>query len=155
VKNHRLILLAAAACTLLTAPLTYAELGWLNDYKKAQEEAKAKNKFVLLDFTGSDWCYWCKVFDKEIFSQQQFKDYASENLVLMEIDFPWPGSPRAQGQPPELKKQNEELAQQYQVSGFPTIIVLNADGQKVWQFEGFFSAGTAAFIAELEKLRKG
>jgi thioredoxin-related protein len=155
VKNHRLILLAAAACMLFTAPLSYAELGWLNDYKKAQQEAKANNKFVLLDFTGSDWCYWCKVFDKEIFSQQQFKDYARENLVLMEIDFPWPGSPRAQEQPPELKKQNEELAQQYQVSGFPTIIVLNADGQKLWQFEGFFSAGTAAFIAELEKLRKG
>src|SRR5207247_7290995 len=53
---------------------------WLNDYKKAQQEAKASNKFLLLDFTGSDWCGWCKKFGKEILSQSQFKDYARENL---------------------------------------------------------------------------
>jgi len=150
VKNHSLILLAAIACILFAAPLAQAEFGWLNDYKKAQQEAKANNKFLLLDFTGSDWCFWCKKFDAEILSQAQFKDFARENLVLLEIDFP-----RAKSQSPEIKKQNEELAQQYQIMGFPTIVVLSADGQKLWQYDGYFPDGAAAFIAELEKLRKG
>ena len=150
VKNHRLILLAAAVCVFLLAPLARAESGWLNDYKKAQEEAKASNKFLLLDFTGSDWCGWCKKFDKEILSQSQFQDYARENLVLVELDFP-----QAKPQSPELRRQNQELANQYQVQGFPTIVVLNGDGQKLWQYDGYFSDGPAAFIAELEKLRKG
>jgi thioredoxin-related protein len=150
VKNHRLILLAAIAGILFTAPLARAELSWLNDYKKAQQEAKTNNKFLLLDFTGSDWCYYCKIFDKEILSQPQFQDYAREKLVLVEIDFP-----RAKPQSPELRKQNEELAQQYQIMGFPTIVVLNGDGQKVWQYDGYFPDGAAAFIAELEKLPKG
>ncbi|PYJ79281.1 MAG: thioredoxin family protein, partial [Verrucomicrobia bacterium] len=101
-KNHRLILFAAAACVFLTALLARAESDWLNDYKKAQQEAKASNKFLLLDFTGSDWCGWCKKFDKEILSQSQFKDYARENLVLVELDFP-----RAKQQSPELRKQNQ------------------------------------------------
>jgi len=150
VTNHRLILFAAAACVFLPAPFARAESGWLNDYKKAQQEARASNKFLLLDFTGSDWCGWCKKFDKEILSQSQFQDYARENLVLVELDFP-----RAKPQSPELRRQNQELANQYQVQGFPTIVVLNGDGQKLWQYDGYFSDGPAAFIAQLEKLRKG
>jgi thioredoxin-related protein len=150
VKRHRLVLAVATALIFLTAPFARAESSWLNDYKKAQQEAKASNKFILIDFTGSDWCPWCKKFDKEILSQSQFKDYARENLVLMEVDFP-----RAKLQSGELKKQNQELAQQYQVEGFPTIVVLNGDGQKLWQYDGYFPDGPAAFIAQLEKLRKG
>ena len=88
--------------------------------------------------------------DKEILSQSQFKDYARENLVLLEVDFP-----RAKPQNAEVRKQNQELAQQYQVEGFPTIVVLNGDGQKLWQYDGYFPDGLAAFIVQLEKLRKG
>jgi thioredoxin-related protein len=150
VKKHRLILFLTAAFILLTAPFAHPDSGWVNDYKRAQQEAKASDKFILLDFTGSDWCPWCKKFDKEILSQSQFKDYARENLVLMEVDFP-----RAKLQSPELKKQNQELARQYQVEGFPTVVVLSGDGQKLWQYDGYFPDGPAAFIAQLEKLRKG
>ena len=161
VKSHRLIFLAATACIFLffpgcsrsrpkIAPLAPAESTWLSDYKKAQQAAKASNKFLLLDFTGSDWCGWCKRLEQEILSQSQFENYARENLVLLEVDFP-----RAKPQSPELRKQNQELAQQYQVEGFPTIVVLNGDGQKLWQYDGYFPDGLAAFIAQLEKLRKG
>ena len=160
-KNHRLIFLATTVCIFLflpgcsrsrpkIAPLAAAESGWLSDYKKAQQEAKTSNKFLLLDFTGSDWCGWCKRLEKEILSQSQFENYARENLVLLEVDFP-----RAKPQSPELRKQNQELAQQYQIEGFPTIVVLDGDGQKLWQYDGYFPDGPAAFIAQLEKLRKG
>lgn len=148
-NNHRLILLAATACSLLTAPFARAESDWLNDYKRAQQEAKTNNKFLLLDFTGSDWCGWCIKLDKEVFSKAEFKDYASKNLVLMEVDFP-----HAKPQSAELRKQNQELAQEYRVEGFPTIVVLNGDGRPVGTL-GYMPGGPSAFIAELEKLRKG
>jgi len=150
VKTYRFFLFAVAASVLISGPVASAESSWLTDYKKAQQEAKAGNKFLLLDFTGSDWCGWCKKFDREILSQSQFKDYARENLVLVELDFP-----RGKPQSTELRKQNQELAQQYQVQGFPTIVVLNGDGRKVWQYDGYFPDGPAAFVALLEKLRKG
>jgi protein disulfide-isomerase len=150
VKKYRSILFAAVACVFLSAPFARAGSGWVNDYKKAQEEATANHKFILLDFTGSDWCGWCRKFDKEIWSQPQFKDYARDNLVLVEIDFP-----RAKPQSVELRKQNQELARQYEIQGFPTIVVLNGNGEKVWQYDGYFPGGLDAFIAELEKLRKG
>jgi protein disulfide-isomerase len=134
----------------LFASFAQAESAWLNDYKKAQEEAKANKKLLLLNFTGSDWCGWCIKIDKEIWSQPQFKDYARDNLVLVELDFP-----RRKDQPAEVKKQNLQLAQQYEVLGFPTIVVLDSNGQKLWQFDGYFPGGPEAFIAELQKLRHG
>ena len=140
------ILIAALAVLQAGA----AELEWTTDLPKAQEKAKAEKKLVMLDFTGSDWCGWCRKFNKEIWSQPQFKDYARDNLVLVEVDFP-----RAKPQSVELRKQNQELARQYEVQGFPTIVVLNGNGEKVWQYDGYFPGGPDAFIAELEKLRKG
>jgi protein disulfide-isomerase len=150
VKTYRFFLFAVAACVFIAGPLARGESGWLTDYKKAQQEAKAGNKILLLDFTGSDWCGWCKKFDKEVLLQPQFKDFARDNLVVVEVDFP-----RAKPQSLELKRQNRELAQQYDIVGFPTIVVLSADGQKLWRYDGYFPDGPTAFIAQLQKLRKG
>ena len=127
-----------------------AEEAWLTDYKKAQEEAKTGNKLLLLNFTGSDWCGWCIKLDRDVFSKPEFKDYASKNLVLLTIDFP-----RAKQLPADVRRQNEELASQYQVQGFPTIVILNGAGRKVWEYPGYFPDGATAFIAALEKARKG
>ncbi|PYJ71089.1 MAG: hypothetical protein DME76_03230 [Verrucomicrobia bacterium] len=154
VKKHRFVLFAVAACFILHAPAGgAAAAGWLDDYQKAQQEAKASNKLLLLNFTGSDWCGWCIKLDKDVLSQAEFKDYASKNLVLMEVDFPWPGRSRWQEQAAELKKQNQELARQYDVHGFPTLVVLDGNGQKLWRFEGYLPG--EALIAQLEKLCKG
>ena len=149
VKTPRLFLVAAAV-SLVFASLTRAESDWLHDWNKAQEEAKTNHKLLFLNFTGSDWCGWCIKLDKDIFSQPQFKNYAHDNLVLVELDFP-----RRKSLPTEEKKQNMHLAQQYEVLGFPTIVVLNSSGQKVWKFDGYFPGGPEAFIEQLQKLPKG
>jgi thioredoxin-related protein len=149
VKTPRLFLLAAAVW-LVFAAFARAESDWLHDWNKAQEEAKANHKLLFLNFTGSDWCGWCIKLDKDIFSQPKFKDFAHDNLVLVELDFP-----RRKSQPTEERKQNMQLAQQYEVLGFPTIVVLNSNGQKLWEFNGYFPGGPEAFIAQLQKLPKG
>ena len=149
--------LAPAGCARRTEPDTKtadsadqgAKPGWLISYEQAQQKAKAGNKLMLLDFTGSDWCGWCIKIDKEIFSKPQFKEYASKNLVLLELDFP-----RAKKLAVATQAQNERLAQKYQIQGFPTIVVLNGDGKQVGEL-GYVEGGPAAFIAQLEKLRKG
>ena len=150
VKLFRLLPAIAFAFAVIVAPTVRAEEAWLTDYKRAQEEAKANKKLLLLNFTGSDWCGWCIKLDRDVFSKPEFKEYASKNLVLLTIDFP-----RAKQQPANVKVQNQELATQYQVQGFPTIVVLNGDGRKVWEYPGYFPEGAGAFIAALEKARKG
>ena len=149
VKIYRLVFSTALIAAFALAGSVRAESNWETDLKKAQEQAKATNKLVFLDFTGSDWCGYCIRLNKDILSQPQFKDYATKNLVLVEIDFP-----RRKAQSVDLRKQNQQLAEQYQIEGFPTIIVLNGSGRKVWRYDGYFTGGPDAFIAELEKARK-
>lgn len=140
-----------ALCLLVcfaVAQLKASALPWRTDLPKAQSEAKAENKLVMMDFTGSDWCVWCKKLEQEVFSTPEFADYAKKNLVLMEVDFP-----QKKKQSAELKKANDALQKKYKIEGYPTIIVLNGDGKKVGEL-GYMRGGPKAFIAELEKLRK-
>jgi thioredoxin-related protein len=119
---------------------------WLTDYAKALALAKSQNKPVLIDFTGSDWCSWCIKLDKEVFSLEDFKSYAAQKLVLLKIDFP-----RRKTLSPTETAQNQKLANQYFVRGFPTVIVLKPDGTKAGEL-GYTPGGPKAFIAELEKV---
>jgi protein disulfide-isomerase len=146
VKNF-ISLLLAIGLTLISITAT-AESSWVTDYKKAQEDAKASKKLMLLEFTGSDWCGWCMKLDREVFSTPEFQNYASRNLILVKLDFP-----RRRPQTEALKKQNEQLAQKYGIQGFPTIIVLNGQGEKVGEF-GYMEGGPSPFLAKLETLPK-
>jgi thioredoxin-related protein len=141
-------LLLAACAIFIASGLARAELNWLTDYDAAKSRAKADNKLVLLDFTGSDWCIYCKQLGAEVFSKPQFQEYAAKNLVLVELDFP-----RNKPQSDAVKKQNMQLASEFEIQGFPTVIVLNSAGKKVGEL-GYMPGGADAFIAALEKLRK-
>jgi protein disulfide-isomerase len=147
VKNFRLALLAAAVCVF---PLNsaWAEANWSTDFAKAQAQAKAEDKLLLLDFTGSDWCGWCRVLWQEVFSQPEFEEYAKKNLVLVTVDFP-----RAKPLSVEVRRQNQSLAQKFEIRGFPTIVILNGDGKLVGLL-GYVPGGPAAFIRQLKQIPK-
>lgn len=137
-----------AVCWVTTLA-SAADLQWTTDLPKAQAQAKAENKLVLVDFTGSDWCGWCIKLNKDVFSQTEFKDYAQKNLILVELDFP-----SKKPQSAALKKANQELKKKYSVSGFPTIVVLNGEGKEVWKQVGYLSGGPKAFIGKLDDAKK-
>src|SRR5882757_4954075 len=129
------IMTALLACSTLLQ-VQAAELQWLTDLPKAQAQAKAENKMVLMDFTGSDWCGWCIKFKKESLDTVEFKDYAAKNLVLVELDFP-NKKPQSAG----LKAANKALAGQYKVSGYPTFVVLSKDGREIGRQDGYEVGG--------------
>ncbi|MBC8039994.1 MAG: thioredoxin family protein [Opitutaceae bacterium] len=136
-------------CALLSLGSLHAdEATWLTDFKKAEKQAAAENKPLVLDFTGSDWCGWCIRLDKEVFSQKEFTDYAKQNLVLVKLDFP-----RSKSLAAAEKKQNEELAQKYEVRGFPTIVVLDSKGKQLGKL-GYQKGGAVKWIESLEQVTK-
>jgi thioredoxin-related protein len=124
---------------------------WRSDYDKALADAKASNKYVLLDFNGSDWCPPCIEMKKVVFSKPAFLNYASKNLVLVDVDYP-----RQKKQPDAVAKQNERLAQQYDIerSGYPTIVLLNSNGKVLGRLEGYAGETPADMIAWVEKAKK-
>ena len=99
-------------------------LEWQTDLLKAQELSVASNKPIFALFTGSDWCVWCKKLDKDVFAKQEFITWAKKNVILLYLDFP-----RNKELSPELKQQNAELQQTFQIKGYPTawIFYLNKD----------------------------
>ena len=125
-----------------------AEAIWVTNFEKAQADAKSGHKLLLINFSGSDWCGWCKRLEAEVFSKPEFEQYAKDNLVLMMADFP-----RQKPLSNEIRQQNYGLAERFQIEGFPTIVVLNGEGKLVGQL-GYVPGGPEAFIGELKKLPK-
>jgi thioredoxin-related protein len=123
------------------------ELEWLTDVPAALAKAKAENKIVLLDFTGSDWCGWCKKLKADVFEQPQFIAFARANFVMVELDYP-----RSKPQSDDLKQANAALAKQYDIHGYPTVILLNGAGDQVWKTVGFLKDGLPAYMSEFAKL---
>ena len=75
---------------------------WLTDWEAAKAQAQRSNKPILINFTGSDWCGWCIRLKQEVFSQDAFKNWAAQKVVLFEADFP-----RKKALPPNLQAQNQ------------------------------------------------
>ena len=142
----KLALLFTATFASLT--LLAAEGEWLTDLPKAQAKAKAEKKLVLIDFTGSDWCPPCKNLHKTVLTSPEFTAFAKDNLVLVELDFP-----NSKPQSAELKAANKELAKKFGITGYPTIIVLDASGKEVFKKVGYGGTPAKDYVADLAKLK--
>ena len=116
-------------------------------------QSSETGKPILANFTGSDWCGWCIKLKNEVFSKPEFKEWASENVILLEIDFP-----RRFRLPETIAKQNRELQQSFGVRGYPTIWVFSIEkdkqsGQKSIKGlaqTGYVAGGPKAWINDLE-----
>jgi thioredoxin-related protein len=133
--------LSLFAAVVFSAHVSLAAGGWTDNYEKAVAQAKAEKKLVLLDFTGSDWCGWCMKLDKEVFQKSDFKNFARENLVPVTVDFP-----HGKKLSKKTADQNAKLKSEHGVSGFPTIVLLNADGKVINKWGGY----SEKFLEELK-----
>ena len=129
------------------------EGNWLNTEKpemnKAIELSQKTNKPIMLFFTGSDWCGWCKKLVKEVYKTSEFNTWARKNVVLVEVDFP-----RRNKLSSELTAQNNSLKQIFQPRGYPTVYfakpVKGADGNvqfKTLGQTGYVAGGPTKWIA--------
>jgi thioredoxin-related protein len=142
-------LLSALFVCGLAGTLLAGDLPWLTSVPEAKTKATKESKLLLLDFTGSDWCGWCKKLDSETFSKSEFADYAKKNLVLVTVDFPSDKVPQTS----ELKMANKDLAKKYEVSGYPTLVVMKPDGTVVWKQVGYLAGGPSAMIAKIDEAK--
>jgi protein disulfide-isomerase len=136
------------------APAAYAseKEGWLVDLDEAYAISVKEKKPILANFTGSDWCGWCKKLDADVFSKPEFQDWAKKNVVLLELDFP-----RRKTIPQKNQQQNYAMQSALQITGYPTIWVLNLtkDAAGKYQVDGLGKTGYTPtadqFIATVDK----
>jgi len=98
---------------------------WTMDLDAAKKVAAEKSLPILLDFSGSDWCGWCKLMETNVFMKAEWKAYATNSIMMVLIDFPNDKSLV----PEKYAERNSELNTQYGIEGFPTFIVLDSDGE--------------------------
>ncbi|SVD15062.1 uncharacterized protein METZ01_LOCUS367916, partial [marine metagenome] len=118
---------------------------WLTSLPTALAQARRQGKLVLIDFTGSDWCPPCIMLHDKVLTQKPFLDYARQNLALVMLDFP-----RGKSQTVRLANTNQNLAKKYNVSGFPTVILLDGNGRELAREVGLAHQNPAQMIAWLK-----
>ncbi len=126
-----------------------SETVWVPDFDKAVAQAKAEKKDLLVDFTGSDWCIWCKRLHDEIFSKDEFLTAAKKDYVLVALDFP--NSPEVKAKVPNPQR-NAELRDKYKIQGYPTVLLMTPDGD-VFGRTGYQKGGPGPFVENMAKLR--
>jgi protein disulfide-isomerase len=133
------------ATLLFAVPAFAQEATWLTKFEEAKAQAAKENKYVLADFTGSDWCGWCIKLKNEVFTKPEFATWAKDNVVLLELDFP-----RRTELSAELKEQNDKLAAEYKIEGYPTILLLDSFGVEVARL-GYEKGGPAAWTKKADE----
>ena len=130
------------------------ELTWHTDMNKASELSIKEKKPLLMFFTGSDWCGWCVRLQKEVFITDEFKKWATENVVLVELDFP-----KRTPQDDTVKAQNRQLQSMFKVRGYPTIWFVNPEINSEKQINltslgstGYVSGGPSKWIDKVRAI---
>jgi thioredoxin-related protein len=124
-----------------------SEPQWETDFEAARAKALSAGKDLLLNFTGTDWCPWCKKLKQEVFDHEVFVHEASKNFVFVELDFP-----NKKKLPEELVKQNKGLQEKYGVKGYPTVLLTDVKG-RVFARTGYRPGGAKKYLVHLKELR--
>lgn len=123
---------------------------WEKDFGKALQEAKAEHKYVLVSFSGSDWCIPCIRLHKEVFEKDEFLSFAQAHLTLVNADFP---RLKKNALSQEQQKKNDKLAETLNPEGhFPYTVLLNEDGKVVKAWDGYPAQNAAEFTSGLKTL---
>ncbi len=124
---------------------------WEPDFDTAKKMAKEKNELILLSFSGSDWCGPCILFRRDYLESQAFSDYAKDNIVLVNADFPRKSKNQL---PAETVKRNNALAEVYNKQGdFPLTLILDANGKVLKAWSGKPRETPEEWIAEVKALK--
>jgi thioredoxin-related protein len=140
-------LLALAA--VLTSSLATAGDHWVADYDEAVQLAKKQGKHLFVDFTGSDWCGWCIRLHEEVFDHDEFLTPMNKDYILVSLDFP--NSEEIKAKVPNPQR-NAALAQMHAVAGYPTVLLMTADGQ-VYGRTGYEPGGAEVYVKHVNELR--
>ena len=85
-------------------------------FDEAITKAQQENKLILADMSAI-WCPTCRKLDSEVFSDQNVKDAIDEKYIFTRIEYE--------------SQEGESFMKRYNVSGFPTILIIDQNGEKL------------------------
>ena len=94
----------------------------MEDWNAAVAQAQEDGKFLMLD-AYTEWCYWCKVQDKNTFANPEMAAYIEEHFVPLKVDME--------------KGIGIDLSAKFRVRSYPTLLFFNQHGQYVSSISGY------------------
>jgi tetratricopeptide (TPR) repeat protein len=110
---------------------------WVRDYDQALAKAAKDAKPIFVD-AYADWCMWCHKLDQEVYSDPNFVKFMN-NFVALKIDV-------------ESTSKGRQFAEKYQITGLPTLFVLDSSGKISNRIGGFIEA--AALIEDIQSMQR-
>jgi thioredoxin-related protein len=107
-------------------------------FKEVLAKAKSENKILMIDFF-TDWCKWCVELDKKVYTDKDVADFANTKQINWKVD--------------AEKGEGQELAKKYAVSGYPTIVFLDGNGDEVDRIVGYIPAKD--FLKKIKEFNEG
>jgi len=96
---------------------------WKTDYTQAVQQAKQQSKPVFLFFTGKGWCSYCSKLENEVLNTSDFQNAVGDKFIFVEIDY----------QHGSVSPKTKQLLDQYRITGFPSVVILNSQGKVIGQ----------------------
>ena len=96
-----------------------------NSWAEAIKQARAQHKYIFVDAYAT-WCGPCKMLKSKTFKDNKAADFFNKNFVNVAIDMERGVGPN--------------LASQWNIQAYPTLIICNADGKPVYGSVGFIEA---------------
>jgi len=133
--------------TLLSAPKRGP---WEESETIARQFSVREGKPMLIWFTDSQGSPMCKALSQELFSTNDFGNWATENLVRLRVDDhvkitdPDMSIDDATDRQLRIKDYNAKLKKRYKVMGYPSLIVVSPGGEVVGRYRGY-KRGDAQF----------
>jgi len=107
-------------------------------FKEVLAKTKSENKILMIDFF-TDWCKWCVELDKKVYTDNDVAEFANTKQINWKID--------------AEKGEGPELAKKYAVSGYPTIVFLDGNGDEVDRIVGYLPAKD--FLKKIKEFNEG
>ncbi len=123
------------------------QINWLTNYSDALNLAQSSSKPIVLFFTGSDWCHWCIKLERESLDTREFAQAVGDKFIFVKLDFPVNST-----LPSNISTQNKQLQSKYNVRGFPTLIIIDAQQQKQIGKTGYRAGGGRSYAQHLLKI---
>lgn len=114
-----------------------APIPWEPNLAAALAKAEAQHKLVMVDFYTT-WCRWCQRLDETTLSEPGVAAKLAEGFVPVRLD---------------AERDGRELAQQFGVDSYPTVVFLDHRGQEVYRIGGYLEPKD--FLRELESVKTG
>lgn len=118
------------------------QINWLKSYSEAVNQSRATSKPILILFTGTNWCPACMKLERDVLTKPEFAQAVGNQFVFLKADFPSHSADAINRSP------YKSLMDQYGIGAFPSIVVVNANGQQLFTVN-YQAGGPDAYIREL------